>query len=53
MNLSPTEKDLIKQEIQHKEAELYRLWYANIKEKSCLIHISIGELKYLLGILNH
>jgi len=25
MNLSPTEKDLIKQEIQHKEAELYRL----------------------------
>lgn len=25
MNLSSTEKDLIKQEIQHKEAELYRL----------------------------
>ena len=25
MNLSPTEKDLIKQEIQHKEAELFRL----------------------------
>jgi hypothetical protein len=28
MNLSQTEKDLIKQEIQHKEAELYRLSYA-------------------------
>jgi len=25
MNLSPTEKELIKQEIQHKEAELFRL----------------------------
>jgi hypothetical protein len=25
MQLSPNEKDLIKQEIQHKEAELFRL----------------------------
>jgi len=33
MNLSQTEKDLIKQEIQHKEAELYRLSRAKISPK--------------------
>ena len=27
MNLSPTEQDLIKKEIQHKEAELLRISY--------------------------
>jgi serine/threonine kinase 38 len=33
MQLSPTEKELIKQEIQHKEAELFRLSRAKITVK--------------------